>query len=73
MWYDYFCEVSNSNMKNRSAIIACRYCGKTNQVRKHGVASSTKIQRYYCGVCKKTFQAKYIYHAKGSIQPAIGI
>lgn len=29
-------------------------------IRKHG-KSRAKIQRYYCGNCKSTFQTKYIY------------
>ncbi len=44
-------------MKN----IPCRYCGNVEYVRKHGSGKSTKMQRYYCTYCVRTFQIKYIY------------
>lgn len=56
-------------MRTRLIATACRYCGEENQVRKHGKAYSTKIQRYFCHGCKKTFQAKYIYQTKGDDMP----
>ncbi|SFC32334.1 hypothetical protein SAMN02745723_10272 [Pragia fontium DSM 5563 = ATCC 49100] len=46
----------------------CRFCGEVEGVRKHGSGKSTKIQRYYCTHCAKTFQAKYIYNI---IQPDV--
>lgn len=39
---------------------ACHHCGEINSVRKHGKARSG-IQRYYCSVCRKTFQVQYLY------------
>ncbi|WP_428829273.1 transposase [Budvicia aquatica] len=37
----------------------CLHCGN-DDVRKHGMARS-KIQRYICLHCHKTFQKRYIY------------
>lgn len=39
---------------------ACHHCSEANSVRKHGKARSG-IQRYYCSVCRKTFQVHYLY------------
>lgn len=45
----------------------CPYCGDFFLVRRHG-KSRAKIQRYYCGNCKSTFQSKYIYTLKKNNQ-----
>lgn len=42
--------------------VPCRFCGNVDNVRKHGSGKSTKMQRYYCTHCVKTFQVKYIYN-----------
>ncbi|WP_438358068.1 transposase [Budvicia aquatica] len=39
---------------------ACPHCNKATVVRKHGTARS-RLQRYRCCDCRRTFQAKYIY------------
>lgn len=44
--------------KNRPPV--CPYCSEETHIRKHGKAPS-KIQRYRCLSCTKTFQSKYIY------------
>lgn len=41
----------------------CPYCADNTHVRKHGVARS-KIQRYRCTGCNRTFQGKYIYQPR---------
>lgn len=43
----------------------CKYCKKRSGVCKHG-KGKTKIQRYRCNFCNKTFQIKYIYEAYSS-------
>ncbi|GKX49882.1 transposase-like zinc-binding domain-containing protein [Budvicia aquatica] len=40
----------------------CTHCDSSNNVKKYGLARSG-LQRYRCGHCNKTFQAKYIYPA----------
>lgn len=42
--------------------VDCRYCNQSVNIRKHGTARSG-YQRYYCGLCQRTFQIKYIYNA----------
>ncbi|MBK5071778.1 IS1 family transposase [Budviciaceae bacterium CWB-B4] len=42
--------------------IYCRYCSRSNAIKKHGTAPSG-YQRYLCGHCQKTFQENYIYQA----------
>ncbi|WP_415270875.1 transposase-like zinc-binding domain-containing protein [Leminorella richardii] len=42
--------------------VKCRYCGKSDSVRKHGKGRSG-YPRYKCMDCNKTFQTKYIYSA----------
>ncbi|MBK5074731.1 IS1 family transposase [Budviciaceae bacterium CWB-B4] len=41
----------------------CHHCGEANGVKKHGISKSGH-QRYYCALCKKTFQTNYIYKGK---------
>ncbi|WP_144413140.1 IS1 family transposase [Pragia fontium] len=38
----------------------CHHCNHATQVKKHG-KSRTGFQRYYCLVCRKTFQTRYVY------------
>lgn len=38
----------------------CPYCSSVNGVKKYGFAR-TRIQRYYCSICMKAFQKKYVY------------
>ncbi|WP_456085658.1 IS1/IS1595 family N-terminal zinc-binding domain-containing protein [Limnobaculum allomyrinae] len=42
--------------------ISCRYCCRTNAIKKHGTAPSG-APRYLCAHCQRTFQKKYIYQA----------
>ena len=42
--------------------VACRFCGGSKEVRRHGTGS-TGLQRYRCADCKKTFQIDYNYEA----------
>lgn len=51
-------------------VIPCRFCGSVEHVRKHGSGKSTKMQRYYCTDCVKTFQVKYIYNVS---QPEVSL
>ena len=41
--------------------VKCRYCHKTEYVKRHGKGRSG-YQRYRCLECRKTFQDKYIYN-----------
>ncbi|AWH88930.1 transposase-like zinc-binding domain-containing protein [Limnobaculum parvum] len=41
----------------------CHHCSEADSVKKHGIAKSGH-QRYYCALCKKTFQTNYIYKGK---------
>lgn len=50
--------------------VCCRYCSRTNAVKKHGTAPSG-YQRYRCGHCQKTFQINYIYQAYKTSDEAI--
>ncbi|PHI31513.1 hypothetical protein CRN84_20295 [Budvicia aquatica] len=45
----------------------CHHCNQTRRVRKHGKGRITGTQRYYCQLCKKTFQTKYIYKANEAL------
>ena len=42
--------------------VACRFCGNTDNVVKHGTGAGG-YQRYRCKECKKTFQLSYHYNA----------
>ena len=42
--------------------VRCRFCNKTESVRKHG-KGSTGHQRFRCSDCAKTFQLDYVYGA----------
>lgn len=43
--------------------VKCRYCNEIEQVKRHG-KSRAGLPRYFCKLCNRTFQARYIY--KGS-------
>ncbi|WP_159567759.1 transposase-like zinc-binding domain-containing protein [Budvicia diplopodorum] len=43
----------------------CHHCENAHYVRKNGL-SRAKSQRYFCNVCKKSFQTRYIYQGKES-------
>ncbi|MBD1229562.1 IS1 family transposase, partial [Xenorhabdus griffiniae] len=40
--------------------VVCRYCQKTENVKRHGKGSSSH-HRYHCYACHKTFQLNYTY------------
>ena len=42
--------------------VVCRYCQKTENVKRHGKGSSSH-HRYHCYACHKTFQLNYTYQA----------
>ena len=42
--------------------VVCRFCGSTEDVRRHG-KESTENQRFRCLVCRKTFHLDYYYEA----------
>lgn len=42
--------------------VKCRYCQQTQPVRKHGTSRSG-FPRYYCQLCRRTFQINYRYNA----------
>lgn len=43
----------------------CHYCEDSDHVRKHG-SSRSRIQRYLCLTCNRTFQTRYIYQGNES-------
>lgn len=49
-----------ANQYLQKKIQECPFCAEQTKIRKHGLARS-KIQRYRCTSCEKTFQARYIY------------
>ncbi|MBK5143714.1 IS1 family transposase [Budviciaceae bacterium BWR-B9] len=41
----------------------CHHCDKSSGIKRHGVTKSGN-QRYFCELCKRTFQTGYIYKGR---------